>query len=185
MGRINGRKYGFPKNQRPNRMVERAPKRLAGGGRFRQIRTWHCHMGQHLTEVDEERGWSRVRVVSIQDTDERTFVQALQGMEAAAEDPVDGRRQERRREEGRTGSRSGTSSRTILDYFFAHHEGGEQGGPEGGGATGTGLFFVYSLLACDLWRSWRGYVQSVSCPQSAQWRLIASTPFALRPGLSQ
>jgi len=32
MGRINGRKYGFPKNQRPNRMVERAPKRLAGGG---------------------------------------------------------------------------------------------------------------------------------------------------------
>ena len=47
------------------------------------------------------------------------------------------------------------------------------------------FFFVYSLLACDLWRSWREYVQSVSCPQSAQWRHVASTPFALRPGLSQ
>jgi len=46
------------------------------------------------------------------------------------------------------------------------------------------FFFVYSLLACDLSRSWRGYVQSVSCPLSARWRLVASTPFALRPGLS-
>jgi len=47
------------------------------------------------------------------------------------------------------------------------------------------FFFVYSLLACDLWRSWREYVRSVSCPLSAQWRLVASTPFALRPGLSR
>ena len=30
-----------------------------------------------------------------------------------------------------------------------------------------GFFFVYSLLACDLARSWRGYVQSGSRPQSA------------------
>ena len=60
----------------------------------------------------------------------------------------------------------------------------------GDGAVATdsihsnGFFFVYSLLACDLSRSWRGYVQSVSCPLSARWRLVASTPFALRPGLS-
>jgi hypothetical protein len=49
------------------------------------------------------------------------------------------------------------------------------------------LFFVYSLLACDLSRSWRGYVQSVSCPPSVQWRLVASAPLpsALRLGLSQ
>jgi len=51
--------------------------------------------------------------------------------------------------------------------------------------TPVEFFFVYSLLACDLMRSWRGYVQSVSCPLSAQWRLVASTPFALRPGLSR
>ena len=39
------------------------------------------------------------------------------------------------------------------------------------------LFFLdYSLHACDLWRSWRDYVQPVSCRLSAQWRLIASTP---------
>jgi len=47
------------------------------------------------------------------------------------------------------------------------------------------FFFVYSLLACDLCRSWRGYVQSVFCPLSVQWRLVASTLFALHPGLSQ
>ena len=47
------------------------------------------------------------------------------------------------------------------------------------------FFYYYSLLACDLSRSWRGYIQSVSCPLSAQWRLVASTPFALRPGLSR
>jgi len=47
------------------------------------------------------------------------------------------------------------------------------------------FFFVYSLLACDLWRSWRNYVQPSSCPLSAQWRHVASTPFALRPGLSR
>jgi len=40
-----------------------------------------------------------------------------------------------------------------------------------------GFFFVYSLLACDLCiRSWLDYVQSVSCPVSAQWRLVASAP---------
>jgi len=51
----------------------------------------------------------------------------------------------------------------------------------------TYLFFLYfySLLACDLMRSWRDYVQSASCPLSAQWRLVASTPFALHPGLSR
>jgi len=47
------------------------------------------------------------------------------------------------------------------------------------------FFFVYSLLACDLWRSWRNYVQPSFCPLSAQWRHVASTPFALRPGLSR
>ena len=41
---------------------------------------------------------------------------------------------------------------------------------------GEFFFFVYSLLACDLGRSWRDYVLSVSCPPSAQWRHIASTP---------
>jgi len=40
----------------------------------------------------------------------------------------------------------------------------------------AGFSFVYSLLACDLWRSWRDYVQSSSCPVSAQWRHVASTP---------
>ena len=34
-------------------------------------------------------------------------------------------------------------------------------------------------------RSWRGYLQPVSCPLSAPWRLVASTPFDLRPGLSR
>jgi len=38
------------------------------------------------------------------------------------------------------------------------------------------FFFVYSLLACDLWRSWRDYVQSSSYPLSAHWRHVASTP---------
>jgi len=46
------------------------------------------------------------------------------------------------------------------------------------------FFFVYSLLACDISRSWQQYAQSVSCPLSARWRLVANTPFALRPGLS-
>jgi len=48
------------------------------------------------------------------------------------------------------------------------------------------LFIHYSYatyLDHDEGRS--PYVQSVSCPQSAQWRLAASAPFALRPGLSQ
>jgi len=47
-----------------------------------------------------------------------------------------------------------------------------------------GFFFLfrYSLLACDLWRSWRGYIQSVSCPLSAQWRLVASTPLPSAQG---
>jgi len=43
------------------------------------------------------------------------------------------------------------------------------------GAGGFFCLFVYSLLACDLWRSWRDYVQSSSCPLSAQWRHVAST----------
>ena len=50
--------------------------------------------------MDEERGYGGVRVVSIQDTDKRTPVQELQGMEGAAEDLVgrgtkgDGEREE-------------------------------------------------------------------------------------------
>jgi len=44
--RIDARKYGLPKNQRPNRMAERAPKRLAG--RFHQTRKGHFHTGQYL-----------------------------------------------------------------------------------------------------------------------------------------
>ena len=39
-----------------------------------------------------------------------------------------------------------------------------------------GLFFVCSLLACDLSRSWRDYDQSFSCPLSAQCRPDASAP---------
>jgi len=39
-----------------------------------------------------------------------------------------------------------------------------------------GFFFVCSLLACDLSRSWQDYVQSVSCPLSTQWRHVASSP---------
>jgi len=37
-------------------------------------------------------------------------------------------------------------------------------------------FFFYSLLACDLSISWRDYVLSVSCPLSARWRHVASSP---------
>jgi len=37
--------------------------------------------------------------------------------------------------------------------------------------AGDLFFFVYSLLACDLWRSWRDYLQSISCPLSAHWRV--------------
>jgi len=34
-------------------------------------------------------------------------------------------------------------------------------------------FFLFNhLLACDLTRSWRDYVQSVSCPLSARWRPV-------------
>ena len=40
------------------------------------------------------------------------------------------------------------------------------------------FFFVYSLLACDLGRSWRGYVQSGSRPQSA---LVGSLQVPLLP----
>ena len=38
------------------------------------------------------------------------------------------------------------------------------------------VFYYYSLLAYDLQRSWRDYVQSSSCPLSMQWQHIASTP---------
>ena len=47
------------------------------------------------------------------------------------------------------------------------------------------FFFCLFITRVRPMRSWRGYVQSVSCPLSTQWRLIASAPFALRPGLSQ
>jgi len=44
--RIRGRKYRLARDQRPNWMVERAPKHLAG--RFHQLRTGHCRTGQYL-----------------------------------------------------------------------------------------------------------------------------------------
>ena len=42
------------------------------------------------------------------------------------------------------------------------------------------FFFVYSLLACDL----SDHGEIMYCLLSAQWRHVASSPFALRPGLS-
>jgi len=44
--RVNRRKYGMPKTQRPNGMVDRGPKWLAG--RFHQLRTRHCRNGQYV-----------------------------------------------------------------------------------------------------------------------------------------
>jgi len=38
------------------------------------------------------------------------------------------------------------------------------------------FFLVYLLLVCDLWRSWRDYVQFGSYPLSVQWQHTASTP---------
>ena len=76
------------------------------------------------------------------------------------------------------------SAREHFDIRYSRQH-DESGRLLGGIMHLPGFFFVYSLLACDLWRSWREYVQSASCPLSAQWRLVASTPFALRPGLSR
>lgn len=50
------------------------------------------------------------------------------------------------------------------------------------GLRGNGVFFVHSLLASTVARSWQ---QSVSSPLSAQWLHVASTTFAVRPGLPQ
>jgi len=117
-----------------------------------------------IPEVDEERGWGGVLVVSIQDTDERASAQALQEMEAAAEDPVGGgKKGDRKREEPvhDPGTVRGRAVHQRDPRFFAHHEVGEQGGPEGGGATGTDEptdpwgFFCLIILAFDLYRSWR------------------------------
>jgi len=44
--RVNRKKYEMPATQRPNGLVARGPKRLAG--RFHQLRTGHCRTGQHL-----------------------------------------------------------------------------------------------------------------------------------------
>ena len=44
--RVSGRKYRLARDQRPNRMVERAPKYLAGC--FHQLRKGHCRSGQYL-----------------------------------------------------------------------------------------------------------------------------------------
>jgi len=44
--RVRRRKYKLARDQRPNRMVERAPKHLAG--RFHLLRTGDCHTGQYL-----------------------------------------------------------------------------------------------------------------------------------------
>jgi len=44
--RVRGKKYKLSRDQRPNRVVEQAPKRLAG--RFHQLRTGHCRTGQYL-----------------------------------------------------------------------------------------------------------------------------------------
>jgi len=38
------------------------------------------------------------------------------------------------------------------------------------------FFFCLFITYVRPMRSWRGYVQSVSCPLCAQWRLVASTP---------
>ena len=46
------------------------------------------------------------------------------------------------------------------------------------------FFFCLFITRVRPIRSWREYVQSVSCSLSARWRLVANTPFALRPGLS-
>jgi hypothetical protein len=45
-GRITSKKYRLPREQRPNRVVERCPKRLAS--RFYQLKTGHCLTGQYL-----------------------------------------------------------------------------------------------------------------------------------------
>ena len=83
-------------------------------------------------------------------------------------------------------SRIATTSTSSVESAGPYPSRPSPPGPSPGPPSFFFLFlFIYSLLACDLWRSWREYVQSVSCPQSAQWRLAASTPFALRPGLSQ
>jgi len=85
-----------------------------------------------IPEVGEECGKSRVRVVSTQDTDERTFVQVLQGMEAAAEDPVGGgTKGDRKREEPvhDPGPVRGRAVHQCDSGFFVYHEGGERVGP--------------------------------------------------------
>jgi len=47
------------------------------------------------------------------------------------------------------------------------------------------FLFSYSLLACDLSRSWRDYVQSVSRPLSMRWRHVASSPLPSAPASVQ
>ena len=48
----------------------------------------------------------------------------------------------------------------------------------GGADASAGFFFFFCLFITRVRpiRSWRDYLQSVSCPQSAQWRLVASAP---------
>ena len=47
------------------------------------------------------------------------------------------------------------------------------------------FFFCLFITRMRPIRSWRGYIQSVSCLLSAQWRHAASSPFALLLRLSQ
>jgi len=44
--RVNRKKYGMPRSQRPNRLVDRGSKRIAR--RFHQLRSGHCRTGQYL-----------------------------------------------------------------------------------------------------------------------------------------
>jgi len=61
--RIN-KKYGMPKTQRPNGLVDRGPKRVAE--RFHQLRTGHCRTGQYLKWTKSadtaECGWCKYKV---------------------------------------------------------------------------------------------------------------------------
>jgi hypothetical protein len=62
--RITARKYRMPAEQRPNRVVDRGPKRLAN--RFHQLKTGHCFTGQYLvwskSQASAKCGWCPCKV---------------------------------------------------------------------------------------------------------------------------
>jgi len=94
--RIN-KKYGMPKMQRPNGLVDRGSKRLAE--RFHHLRTGHCRTGQYM-KWTKKLGHGGVQAVSVQGADKRTPLQELCQMEATAEEPVSGdAKEDRKREE--------------------------------------------------------------------------------------